>query len=434
MAQPQEIIVFYKLRHIASSGLRTQPLSFEQTYKAVCLPGGSFSNFKNYLCILPATSRSSSHCLKRNHGNKLWHLHFSTMFHRDLPIRLHHEPSQRKLGREPTAKFGKFLMLPKELQLLIWEWFEVVNLRVRHTFISIHPENFEYFDLSQTSFAKHVWSANRNFEDHETYPGLDARRPRSLIGFIDSAVARRYEVPLLRDSKWAPEYYGSLSQFDRPYDRFRRYAPTWMNFKVDSFFFMPALHVWSGVSRRHGPIRSVQPTAFFHCFRHDEQFKAPQTSLSDLKKTHWFWSIQNLELFIAKLNTHLDDRERHVLGIHPALKSVKLLVTRTSLNCTHKTEDAYVDDGNGYNRRVFHELKHDNRGLSDDLSAVLAQWNTPPHNICECGQPRSFLRELLELRDDVCKLVKDRGVSVEIVAAGCDDPATIPEFKEWYII
>ncbi|KAF3017434.1 hypothetical protein E8E14_007027 [Neopestalotiopsis sp. 37M] len=262
------------------------------------------------------------------------------MSHRDLPIRLHHEPSQRKLGHEPTAKFGKFLMLPRELQLLIWEWFEVVNLRVRHTFISIHPENFEYFDLSQTSFAKHVWSANRNFEDHETYPGLDARRPRSLVGFIDSAVARRYEVPLLRDLKWEPEYYHSLSRFDRPYDNFRRYAPTWMNFKVDSFFFLPALHI----------------------------------------------------------------------------------------------EDAYDDDGNGYNRRVFHELKHDNQGLSDDLSAVLAQWNTPPHNICECGQPRTFLRELLELRDDVCNLVKDRGVLVQIVAAGCDDPATIPDFKSWTVM
>ncbi|ETS87652.1 hypothetical protein PFICI_01480 [Pestalotiopsis fici W106-1] len=329
---------------------------------------------------------------------------------KDRPLQ---NDSPAKMEHEQTQKFDYFPMLPKELQLLIWEHYETVNLRVRHMFCGMDEGFWDescYYDFNQTSFPELVWSSGRNI-----------RHPRSLLGFVDLAVARRYEIMLPNWTYWAP-FHGSPSpDFDHEFaqppagfcdDNSWSRVPTWMNFKVDSFCFIPRLIIpfYNSARRRHSTPFPPPPLGLilFHDFDKIENGN---------KKTPWFWSIQNLELFITSIGTGFYGNEEHALAIHPALKSVKLLVAAEDLTCTHEGDGKGTFSGD----RVLNDFLKGKRTLSDDLSTVLSQWNTSPHNVCDCGLPRKFLRELLELRDNIYRIVKDRVASVQIIAAGGDD-------------
>ncbi|KAI4601732.1 hypothetical protein KJ359_011864 [Pestalotiopsis sp. 9143b] len=309
-----------------------------------------------------------------------------------------------KSKTKAPKRFDYFSALPREIQLLVWEFYEVDSLKVRHVFGHYEWDKFKYGDTDPKHFSE-VWSTKWN------------RKPKlSDFAVVDPAVAPRLEIPLPRHTRWlrvedpgnaCHPYYTEMPfpDFQAPKRTFARH--TWMNFKLDSFCFHPMK------STEMPSTISPELAGFFACLKRDSSFMHFQTWEFDM--SHWFWRIQHLELLFENPSIPLGSIDKFILEAHPSLKTISLVVVKNSLFCSKPRPPPHPDHQHVAHRRRRRREPEEPRQidiLTGDVESIVSKARDRSAHSDDGEGKQEVVGKILELQQEVRDLFKHRAASV----------------------
>lgn len=289
----------------------------------------------------------------------------------------------------PPDRFDYFPKLPREVQLLVWDFFEASFLQIRHVFSYLSLDDFEYWEEDRET-RRRIW--------------LDFKSAPVDFAAVDSALASRHEISLPRHTRWLAErpHHGTYATFPQP---------TWMNFKLDRFCFHPMKS-----TPKMPPLISRMLTGYFPSLKRDKNFMNPQTLKFDM--SHWFFRIQHLELHFHDPHTPLGEIDKFAIEVHPSLKTISLMVKHADL---FNYREPLLPLGPLPNYRLWLEgkfLELTNQEIiivSGDVGTILSKAKDPcPYSTHGEIRP-AVAAKVLEFQQEIRNLMKHRVVSVSPV-------------------
>ncbi|KAK6208196.1 hypothetical protein LQW54_006977 [Pestalotiopsis sp. IQ-011] len=283
----------------------------------------------------------------------------------------------------PPDRFDYFLKLPREVQLLVWDFYEADCLKIRHVFSYYDFDGFKYEQEEQDS-----WQRVYSFKEC----------PKSgLIDFsaVDSAVASRHEILLPRHTRWLLEAKYPERDTSTTFSQ-----NTWMNFKLDSFCFHPV----KGKPKMPPAISRIL-TGYFPSLKRDRSFMDPRTLNFDL--SHWFFRIQHLELHFHEPHTPLGEIDKFALELHPSLKTISLVVKQADL---FDYRQPAPQPGPGSARGGIWLNAREINIVSNDAGVILSRARDPSPLSSYVGGNTAVAAKVLEFQQEVRNLVKHRVV------------------------
>ncbi|KAI0177135.1 hypothetical protein BJ166DRAFT_491002 [Pestalotiopsis sp. NC0098] len=275
----------------------------------------------------------------------------------------------------PPDRFDYFPKLPREIQLLVWGFYEADCLKIRHVFSYYDFDRFKYKQEVQESWRR-VWSTKESLGS-------------GLIDFsaVDSAVASRYEIPLPRHTRWKLDIEDVGRDVNTTWSQH-----TWMNFKLDSFCFHPV----EGAPKMSPAISRIL-TGYFPSLKRDRNFMDPRTLKFNL--SHWFFRIQHLELHFHNPHIPLGEIDKLAIELHPSLKTISLVVEQDDLLIYSKSA---APAWSGL-RFVAREINI----VSNDAGVILSKAR---EQSSYAGEKTAVVAKLLEFQQEVRNLMKHRVV------------------------
>lgn len=207
--------------------------------------------------------------------------------------------------------FHRFVDLPRELQLCIWDIHDADNFpHYRHYFRRMAIYSGRLYAAADQATSLTACTVAR-----ESDPAQDEIPP-------DFALTPNTKIRLPGDTHWlsisertcAEEFILIQQPSEAPNKSY-----VWANFKHDTFCFANA--------------RDGLPSAdFLGYFKDEGELTVSSTVLED--RTHWFFRIQHLALVIGgdeplRLGAH----DRLALADHPSLKTIAIVTTPSKLIC-----------------------------------------------------------------------------------------------------
>ncbi|KAK9777005.1 hypothetical protein SCAR479_06406 [Seiridium cardinale] len=272
-------------------------------------------------------------------------------------------------------KFEYFPELPRELQLMVWEFHEANTTSVRHYIHVIEHWNVGIYVATDPKTNKRVGTyaisegiTQSEVPDPAVAPCFEVQPFNNMFCLLyprDITLAT-FDVDLIprRDNSFA--------------------YSVWMNFKIHTFCFIP---------KPLGDYRNV-----LQYLEEDDGFGAP--SSSNMNTLHWFCSIQNLELLVDTRADRLADFDRRALTEHPSLRNVTLHVTMDNL--AHTPRDVR-----------FIRLLPPYIGSSVPLDFIIGQ-GYPTHDSLEYTLQESAMANLMKLKGEIDDVLRNRASPIQV--------------------
>lgn len=273
----------------------------------------------------------------------------------------------------PLQHFHRFLDLPREVQLLIWEFHETDNFpHFIHYFrrmIVYSGRLYAAADKSSGWLADTLASPGGPTETEVPDPAVTPHSKIRLIGNIHWLSSDQMPTPTRFSTIQSPRPGPSESH-------------AWVNFKHDTFSFVNAN------SARFDD-------GFLDYFKEDVDLIMPRQASSGTldSRAHWFFRIQNLALIVQHEQGQLGAFDRLLLANHPSLRSVTLITRMFRFSC-HCCGDH--DPG-----PAFHQLGDMAKRIPlDEFVAVLAAARSG-----DCESVIQSVNELRALRQELVDLL-----------------------------
>lgn len=279
--------------------------------------------------------------------------------------------------------FHRFRDLPRELQLHIWEFYELTQ-----------PHNRHYFRKMK------IWSGR-------LYASADQHTNRRISNIAGTGDPRQTPVP---DVAVAPETKIQLpsNAGSDPHWVSQDAVPTaetfcaiqvprsmtspvhiWVNLKHDEFCFARA----SGDDGRGG--------------KNFLQYLEGPSGLQLLTTSRWFFRIQRLVLIKSAAIQTLGPFDRVVFGMHPSLREITIVAVLDDFHCSHL---ALGTRQRPHNSSAVERLP---------LGTFLSLWQEVTGS-CACDRPMRCLGELEQLRWELIELYQNRASTRPPVGVGIE--------------
>ncbi|KAI3392673.1 hypothetical protein diail_5313 [Diaporthe ilicicola] len=288
--------------------------------------------------------------------------------------------------------FGRFLDLPRELQLRVWELYERTQPHRRHYFRSMVVWSGRLYACADQYTNRRVSNIAAADDPGQT------RVP-------DAAVAPWSKIQLAagdnQDVNWI-----SLDEFPAAESFCQIQAPEsmatpaylWVNFKNDTFCFAHN----SEYGTNNGAGRN-----FLQCLQGVTGLIPVTSGVQAQYLPHWFFRIQRLDLIKFAADRKLGHLDRQVLGMHPNLRSVTIVAVLDPFRCSHFDPSTQRDpDTSSAIERI-------------PLKTFEAIRQTVTRS-CACDGPLKRLDELEQLRRELVDLFRNRTITAPPVNVGIE--------------
>lgn len=287
--------------------------------------------------------------------------------------------------------FHRFRDLPRELQLHIWELYECTQPRHRHYFRTmVYWSGRLYACADQYTNRRIPNTANADDPDQTQVP--------------DAAITPKTKIQLSSSGSWGQNYvsdslYPSAVTFGSIQMPTRMDSPVyiWVNFKNDTFCFANKNELGGGQN-------------LLQYLRGATGLFPPASGSQSPIMSHWFFRIQRLVLIKSAAIQILGPLDRQVLGVHPSLRELTIVVVPGHFRCSHLA--------------LRTQQRPDNSSIIERLPLrMFLSIRQAVTESCACEYPVKYLGELEQMRRDLVDLFQNRtnasppvdvGIEVEI--------------------
>jgi hypothetical protein len=306
------------------------------------------------------------------------------------------------------SEFHYFPLLPTELQNSVWELYEADAPSVRHHFRTPLSRDGSVY-LATTKGTKAI-------ADTFAHPD-DPDRTEVPV----PAVAPKYKIKLSKSNGAAvcrpTGQESTLTTFStsQPVRRLPHGTSVWMNFRVDNFCFFP--------------VAGLHFTGYFSYLQKDDNFTLPNSL--EFNRSHWFFSVENVEIFVEDPDKQLTEFDQRVLVGHPALKSITIILRVVDVVCPmrqyfhqSRIDAVLVPQRLSLHSLVdivneFEEVDESLASLIHGLMTLAAPEPDAPH---QCRIETQVIPKYLEMGKAIQDLVRTNPlpVKVEIMVEHCE--------------
>lgn len=281
--------------------------------------------------------------------------------------------------------FHRFCDLPRELQLHIWELYELAQPHHRHYFRNMMVWSGRLYAGADYHTNRRVSNVATADEPDQTRVPDAAITPSTKIQLPDGGSQNHW----ISDDEFPAA--ATFSAIQTP-TRMTRPAYIWVNFKYDAFCF----------ARNPERDNNGESKNFFQYLQGATgmfTLNSPQQPLM----SHWFFRIQRLVLISSDANKALGPFDRQVLRVHPCLRELTIVATLGDFRCRHLTL--------GTLRRPDAPSDIERLPLREFLALRQAVTRS-----CICKKPQMHLDQLQRLGRDIADLFRTRTNTAPLVS------------------